>query len=42
MPRMRGLGDTVFHRPDSATRYEHIDALFGGDIELSPLKKIGQ
>lgn len=24
MPRMRGLGDTVFHRPDSTTRYAHI------------------
>ena len=32
MPRMRGLGDAVFYRPAKATRYAHIDALFGGEI----------
>ncbi len=33
MPRMRGLSDAVFYRPSKATRYQHIDALFGGEIE---------
>jgi TnpA family transposase len=33
MPRMRGLGDAVFHRPDRAVRYQHIDALFGAEID---------
>jgi TnpA family transposase len=33
MPRLRGLGDAVFYRPGRTTRYEHIDALFGGDID---------
>ena len=33
MPRMRGLGDAVFYRPAKATRYAHIDALFGGEID---------
>ena len=33
MPRMRGLSDAVFYRPDKATRYAHIDALFGGEID---------
>jgi TnpA family transposase len=32
MPRMRGLSDAVFYRPDKAIRYRHIDALFGGEI----------
>jgi TnpA family transposase len=33
MPRLRGLGDAVFYRPDRSTRYGHIDALFGGEID---------
>jgi TnpA family transposase len=33
MPRMRGLSDAVFHRPDKAIRYRHIDALFGDGID---------
>ena len=33
MPRMRGLGDVTFYRPAKGTRYEHIDALFTGDID---------
>jgi len=33
MPRMRGLSDTVFYRPDKAIRYRHIDVLFGGEID---------
>ena len=33
MPRMRGLSDAVFYRPSKASRYQHIDALFGGEIE---------
>jgi len=33
MPRMRGLSDVTFYRPAKATRYEHIDALFTGDID---------
>jgi TnpA family transposase len=33
MPRMRGLSDAVFYRPDKATRYQHIDPLFGGEID---------
>ena len=33
MPRMRGLGDVIFYRPAKGTRYEHIDALFTGDID---------
>lgn len=33
MPRMRGLGDAVFHRPDRAARYRHVDALFGAEID---------
>ena len=33
MPRMRGLGDAVFYRPAKATRYAHIDALFGSEID---------
>lgn len=30
---MRGLSDTVFHRPDRAARYQHIDTLFGPEID---------
>ena len=33
MPRMRGLGDVTFYRPAKSIRYEHIDALFGGEID---------
>jgi TnpA family transposase len=33
MPRMRGLGDVTFYRPAKEVRYEHIDALFTGDID---------
>jgi TnpA family transposase len=33
MPRMRGLSDAVFYRPDKGIRYRHIDALFGGEID---------
>jgi TnpA family transposase len=33
IPRMRGLGDVVFHRPAKSVRYEHIDALFGGALD---------
>ena len=33
MPRMRGLGDAVFHRPDRSVHYHHIDALFGAEID---------
>jgi len=33
MPRMRGLSDTVFYRPTKTIRYQHIDALFGGEID---------
>jgi len=33
MPRMRGLSDAVFYRPAKAIRYQHIDALFGGEID---------
>ncbi len=33
MPRMRGLGDVTFYRPAKGTRYEHIDALFTGEID---------
>ena len=33
MPRMRGLGDAVFYRPDRAAHYRHIDALFSGEID---------
>jgi TnpA family transposase len=33
MPRMRGLSDAVFYRPAKSIRYQHIDALFGGEID---------
>jgi TnpA family transposase len=32
MPRMRGLSDAAFYRPDKTIRYEHIDALFKEEI----------
>jgi TnpA family transposase len=33
MPRMRGLSDATFCRPAKSIRYQHIDALFGGEID---------
>jgi hypothetical protein len=33
MPRMRGLSDASFYRPAKAIRYQHIDAMFGGEID---------
>ncbi|MBV9748429.1 MAG: Tn3 family transposase, partial [Acetobacteraceae bacterium] len=33
LPRMRGIGDATFYRPDKATRYRHIDALFGAEVD---------
>lgn len=33
MPRMRGLSDAVFYRPVKSIRYQHIDTLFGGEID---------
>ena len=33
MPRMRGLSDAIFYRPAKSIRYQHIDALFGGEID---------
>jgi TnpA family transposase len=33
MPRMRGLSDAVFYRPNRLIRYQHIDALFGDEID---------
>ncbi len=33
MPRMRGLSDTIFYRPNKSIRYQHIDALFGDEID---------
>ena len=33
MPRIRGLGDAVFHRPDRAARYHHIDPLFSAEVD---------
>ena len=32
MPRIRGLKDLVFYRPDKRTSYQHIDALFSDTI----------
>lgn len=32
MPRIRGLKDLVFYRPDKRTSYQHIDALFSEPI----------
>ena len=32
LPRIRNWHDLTFYRPDAATRYEHIDALFGDDV----------
>jgi TnpA family transposase len=37
MPRMRGLSDTVFYRPDKSIRNQHIDALFGDEIDWDPI-----
>jgi hypothetical protein len=33
MPRMRGISDLTFYRPAKSFRYEHIDALFTGDVD---------
>ena len=33
MPRMRGLSDGAFYRPDKSVRYAHIDALITGDAD---------
>jgi TnpA family transposase len=33
MPRMRGISDAVFYRPDKSIRYHHLDALFGDEID---------
>ena len=33
MPRMRGLGDATLYRPAKIVRYQHIDALFTGEID---------
>jgi TnpA family transposase len=33
MPRMRGLSDITFYRAAKSIRYEHIDALFTGEID---------
>ena len=33
MPRMRGISDAVFYRPNKAVRYRNIDALFGDEID---------
>ena len=33
MPRMRGLSDAVFYRPNKSIRYQHIDTLFGDEID---------
>ncbi len=32
MPRIRGIKDLVFHRPESGASYQHIDKLFGEGI----------
>lgn len=32
MPRIRGIKDLVFHRPDSNKKFAHIDRLFSDDI----------
>lgn len=33
MPRIRGIKDLVFHRPDGSTKYQHIDRLFSESID---------
>jgi TnpA family transposase len=33
MPRMRGLSDAAFYRPNKSIRYQHIDALFSDEID---------
>ncbi len=32
MPRIRGIKDLVFHRPDGSKKFTHIDRLFSDDI----------
>jgi len=33
MPRIRGIKDLVFHRPENGKKYQHIDRLFTRDID---------
>src|ERR1700727_205606 len=33
MPRNRGLSDAAVYRPNKSTRYQHIEALFGDEID---------
>ncbi|MEY9101267.1 TnpA family transposase [Sinorhizobium fredii] len=33
MPRMRNWADVTFYRPDKSVSYQHIDALFGREID---------
>ena len=33
MPRLRGLSDAVFYRPDKSVRFQPIEALFGDEID---------
>ncbi len=33
MPRMRGLDDVTFYRPAKGVRYQHINALFTGEVD---------
>jgi TnpA family transposase len=33
MPRARGISDVIFYRPTKSIHYEHIDALFTGDVD---------
>ena len=33
MPRMRGISDAVFYRPEKSIRYQHIDELFGDEVD---------
>ncbi len=37
-PRMRNWNDVILYRPTHQTRYRHIDALFGGVIDWSPIE----
>jgi TnpA family transposase len=32
MPRIRGIKDLVFHRPDPSTKFQHIDRLFSDSV----------
>jgi len=33
MPRIRGIKDLVFHRPENGKKYQHIDRLFTRDVD---------